>query len=613
MNIRTVLFLISFFLNHTLWSQSLDSLKRALLSTDSNNEKIELYCAIAVGYSPIDILIAQQYADSAAAMIGADIAPVKIYKAYNIKASLYMNQGQLDSAAKYFQQQKELLDSVLLPDIEVKRARYYSNIATMHYSVSEFDSAFHNFLRAKQLYESLNDSVFVARMNSNVGVVMYQQNNYQKALIYYKNAQKIIEASSRDTVALLNIYNNIGIVFSDLASYEQAETYFLEGLKMAEQVKMPIYIEMLQFNLGDLYYDQNRYDEALVLYKASKKIKEKNNIPFGNNLSRIGSYYFQIDNYTLAKKYLLEAEEALLKVNDKVVLIDTYEVLCNLYRQTDSLEQALFYVFKAEKLAENIIGDKRRLAIYKNIIDLSFDLAQFENAQKYFRLYQILLSSITNEDLQSKIYEIEASYELEIKSYKDSIRLKDNKLSLNKSQISLLMGLILLGALLFTIYYIKSRNTQLKIKMEHLNLISKHNALELQQSKLLLSKKQDDFSALVVHLETLKNDLSEDQLNKLISSLNSTNVVEKNWEDYLAYFQKMNPNFVAVLALRGIKLTQSELRLCSLIQQGLTIGEISHLLKLQYKSVETYRYRLRKKLQLAEQDDLRDFINDLSK
>ncbi|MBL6664190.1 MAG: hypothetical protein ISP71_08845, partial [Flavobacteriales bacterium] len=58
-------------------------------------------------------------------------------------------------------------------------------------------------------------------------------------------------------------------------------------------------------------------------------------------------------------------------------------------------------------------------------------------------------------------------------------------------------------------------------------------------------------------------------------------------------------------------LTHNDLRLCTYLRLNLSSKEIAQLLNISTKSVEVKRYRLRKKLDLAHEQSLTDYIMNL--
>lgn len=59
------------------------------------------------------------------------------------------------------------------------------------------------------------------------------------------------------------------------------------------------------------------------------------------------------------------------------------------------------------------------------------------------------------------------------------------------------------------------------------------------------------------------------------------------------------------------ELTENDLRLCAYIRIGMRAKEIASMLQVTSASVNTHRYRLRKKLGLDKDASLDDFVRDI--
>ena len=70
----------------------------------------------------------------------------------------------------------------------------------------------------------------------------------------------------------------------------------------------------------------------------------------------------------------------------------------------------------------------------------------------------------------------------------------------------------------------------------------------------------------------------------------------------------MHKNFVSRLMMRCPTLTEREKRLAILLRLGFSSKEISSLMNIEIKSVETNRYRLRKKLRLDRNENIGTFL-----
>ncbi len=83
---------------------------------------------------------------------------------------------------------------------------------------------------------------------------------------------------------------------------------------------------------------------------------------------------------------------------------------------------------------------------------------------------------------------------------------------------------------------------------------------------------------------------------------------EESWEQFNIYFDQVNQNFTGELLKKHPNLTQNDLRICALTRLNLSTKEIAALLNISAKGVQQSRYRMKKRMELTEQDDLYDYL-----
>lgn len=82
---------------------------------------------------------------------------------------------------------------------------------------------------------------------------------------------------------------------------------------------------------------------------------------------------------------------------------------------------------------------------------------------------------------------------------------------------------------------------------------------------------------------------------------------EEEWQDLVLDIQDASPGFFDLLGYAG--LGNTEVRACAYIRAGKSSEEISMLLGIQKNTLRTLKYRVKKKLNLGKEDDLRLFLD----
>jgi len=170
---------------------------------------------------------------------------------------------------------------------------------------------------------------------------------------------------------------------------------------------------------------------------------------------------------------------------------------------------------------------------------------------------------------------------------------------------------------------INARNKQLiaektlentKFKVEQLNSEIKSKERDLSDFALNLSQNKEWIELLANKIDSLKkaNSSEIDQLiEDLETEIQNKIAFENSTNDFFERVDKLSDSFYKKLNQLFPNLSKNEIRLCSLIRLRIESRSIATLQNISLTSLNTSRYRLRKKLQLSEDIDLDDFIQNI--
>lgn len=162
-------------------------------------------------------------------------------------------------------------------------------------------------------------------------------------------------------------------------------------------------------------------------------------------------------------------------------------------------------------------------------------------------------------------------------------------------------------------------NTALHIK-QHLESIKYllKNELELKNRKLsttsmLVVEKNDLMQEFKTSLDNLlhkTNAISSisNELKYLIKQVDNHLELDISWDTFKIQFEEVHAHFFSELEKRYAEISHKDLKLCAYLRLGIENKEISKLLNITPASVSTSLYRLKKKLKVDTELDLRDFI-----
>ena len=129
----------------------------------------------------------------------------------------------------------------------------------------------------------------------------------------------------------------------------------------------------------------------------------------------------------------------------------------------------------------------------------------------------------------------------------------------------------------------------------------------IQRNKLL-----DEMDELL--RETRQNSETESVtsiVNKLTRLISRNRQSNNQWDDFNRYFGNVHQDFFNKLRTAYPELSSNDLRHCALIKMNLSLKESAEILAVDVGSVKVARYRMKRKIGLGEEDDLRQVISTL--
>lgn len=148
----------------------------------------------------------------------------------------------------------------------------------------------------------------------------------------------------------------------------------------------------------------------------------------------------------------------------------------------------------------------------------------------------------------------------------------------------------------------------IRIKNQQLEQENKSKGRELAVSTMSIIKKNELLNTIKDELTIVKDkNLIKPVIKIIDKSLNH----DDDWEFFQEAFNNADKDFLQRVKNEYPNLTPNDLRLCAYLRLNLSSKEIAPLLNISYKSVEIKRYRLRKKMELSNEDNLVERILEI--
>ncbi|CAM4808793.1 unnamed protein product [Rotaria magnacalcarata] len=171
-----------------------------------------------------------------------------------------------------------------------------------------------HFKQAEEFYNELLKNTSSASDKGNIyhmlGMLTYQQCNYQEAATLYENSLEIMRKTlSEDDISLANTYNNIALAYQKMGDYSKALEFYEKSCKIKEKCLSPNDPDLATTysNIGSVYNNMGDYTKALEFYENDLKITKKslpsNHPDLAASYSNIGSAYSNMGDYAKALEF----------------------------------------------------------------------------------------------------------------------------------------------------------------------------------------------------------------------------------------------------------------------------------------------------------------------
>ena len=129
-------------------------------------------------------------------------------------------------------------------------------------------------------------------------------------------------------------------------------------------------------------------------------------------------------------------------------------------------------------------------------------------------------------------------------------------------------------------------------------------AMASHEKNTLLNKLQET----VGHIENQIDKKLKADLKEIKKSIETSYSLDKSWDSFLHRFEDVHPRFFQALKKTNPNLTMEDLKLSAYIKIGMSNKEIAHVTHLTPGSVKTKVHRLKVKLNMGPDDNIRDII-----
>ncbi|NUO02140.1 MAG: tetratricopeptide repeat protein [Saprospiraceae bacterium] len=457
----------------------------------------------------------------------------------------------------------------------------------------DYSEASRHLLEAERIAEVSGRQDWAGEVLSRKAILFVRMKKIEEAVKQLEEAARIF-GQLRDTLKMAECIEQLGATYIQAGNPGKAKEQYKLALPLLERFGDKSHMRVVYGNYSNVFMLQNQPEKAIVYLQKSLAINQKSGDrgKKAQDLGDLGNAYVLLKNYDKAFACFQESLAIAQELNLLEVVFVTYSDMAEAYER----------------------------------------MGNFREAYAYFKKYHALRDSAIGLETQAKIAELEALYESEKKELalqKSQNELANAKQSVRYHIVLVFFALFILFVLALIIlktrqdrtrkikiYEAQEKNFQQELKLKELEQTQLSQRFAARQKDLTdlaldIDRKNDFVKVLLQKIEALSPNIQPSRLSELYAlqqfilsyqQLDSQrNIFQKNIEE-------LNHEFFEKLTARFGELTQSEKEVCGLLRLNLSNKEIALIKNISPNSAKMARYRLRKRLNLNEDDDIIAFL-----
>ncbi|MDG1054051.1 MAG: hypothetical protein P8O78_05430 [Flavobacteriaceae bacterium] len=457
----------------------------------------------------------------------------------------------------------------------------------------------------------------------NIGNVYFKNNNFAKAKEKYLEAEvnfKLYDNKIMQSQGIATINDNLALIALENNNFNEAQDHFNTSYllrKKSNKVEDIIYshlgfltVNMHKDDLFKINFHFNKIEKLYELEKVNYTPKELSTSfllrNYGYAYSIMGDYYKGKENYTAAIDYYKQALNLLerfpvelpqLQVN----VAESYLALNDMEKAMSSAQNNLIEI-RGNFFAEE---KKRNFLVLESIYEYNSDNINLIKVKD--SLIKIVSFGATL-NLGDKFNELESNILLS----KKRSELNESKIKYNTYLFILIIGstilLFSLISLRLNFNLQKEKSEKIISEKKYIEASLEHKKMELVNKSNYISQRNKNLNYILESVDKVDNSdknesthIIKEKIALILKSENINNRFEKQ-------FEEVYPGFFKDLIARSSHLSQNDLRLCAYLKMNQSTKEIAQLSGVSIRTIESQKYRLKKKFNLSKEENLIHFL-----
>ena len=459
----------------------------------------------------------------------------------------------------------------------------------------------------------------------NIGNVYYINNDFKNATIKYNEALlnfKLFDNIKNKNFGISTVYDNLGSIAELENDFELSIEYYSkayeirkENNKIEDLLVSEMHLMTVNMSQHNMFNVNKHFIEIEKLYNQEKNnylyddfSKSFTTRNYGYAYKHMGSYYLKAEKYKVANEFFEKAQELLSDFPYELPSLQSKIAEC--YLGLKNYEKAIASANHNINLIKLNLFNKSKINNYKILEKIYYEKGDLNNLIKVKDSLLVISKSGYDLNISNKMSDLETN-----------IVLSKKRSEINKSRIMyntyLFILIICFTILAFSLVSLRlnfnlEKEKSKKILNEKIIVENdlNHKKVELLNKSNFISQRNENLNYLLESVDYIESNTSNSsiQIKQKIKDLLRTENLNDRFEKH---FEDVYPGFFKSLIRYSSKLTQNDLRFCAYLKMNQSTDEIAKLTSISIRTVESKKYRVKKKFKIEKDQSLTGFIHSI--
>lgn len=208
---------------------------------------------------------------------------------------------------------------------------------------------------AMAIRESKGDSISMASISNNIGIIYYTLKNYEDAEFYYRKGLEMLAQENNQRLRS-SLYSNLAEILIPMNRLDEAEDYLHKALEIEEQTREPHNLAYTYYNLGELQSQRGNSQAAIDYYARALQLQKQIKDSWGMALTRLktSQEYLATGLVDLSLQEANTGYELVQDLNALSLLRDYCAHFIEIYRQLGELGRVQYFTDQHDWLVDRI-------------------------------------------------------------------------------------------------------------------------------------------------------------------------------------------------------------------------------------------------------------------